>query len=159
MATAVARTEQSTRAQLLADIRAAFEEKKVDRLSSEDLTNYLIDLDGRWADWKGKPLSKAVLARLLSPFGILSGTIRLGGQTAKGYYHLSFKDAFERYLPLENVAPSQRSIPGECDAFEGVTTLSATIGSKPSQAQGNGHGDVVTFPATAHKPLVEEIAR
>jgi hypothetical protein len=69
------RNEQSVRALLLGDIRSAFEAKRVDRLSSEDLTAYLTGLEGRsWGAWKsGKSLTKSGLARLLKPFAIVSG--------------------------------------------------------------------------------------
>jgi hypothetical protein len=65
--------------QLLSDIRDVFKAKAVDRLSSEDLTSELISLDDRpWADYsRGKPLTKTKLARLLRPFGVVSGSIRL----------------------------------------------------------------------------------
>jgi hypothetical protein len=48
------------------------------------------------------------VARLLAPLGVSSGTIRLpNSRTAKGYYRLTFGDAFARYLPAENVTTSQ----------------------------------------------------
>jgi Protein of unknown function (DUF3631) len=91
---------------LLADIRAAFQLKGTDRLSSDDLVAHLISLDERpWPELtKGKPITKNGLARLLRPFGISSGTIRVAGErTAKGYYLSTFDDAFARYLPPQNV--------------------------------------------------------
>jgi hypothetical protein len=94
--------DDSRRVQLLADIRAAFETKGADRLSSDDLVTCLTSLDDRpWVEFsKGRALSKPQLARLLRPVGVSSGTIRLDGErTAKGYYLCSFEDAFARYLP------------------------------------------------------------
>ncbi len=120
------RSEQSTRVLLLSDIQAAFKAKGTDRLSSEELTEYLTGLDERpWAEWRrGLPLAKSGLARLLTPFGILSGTIRLdNGLTLKGYYLVSFGDAFERYLDVENVTPSQPNNHGHCDVFQSATAV------------------------------------
>jgi hypothetical protein len=131
----------------LCDIRLAFEAKGTDRLSSADLAEHLVSLDDRpWAEWKGKPLSKAALARLLAAFPILSGTIRLADdRTAKGYYLSTFDDAFERYLPSQNVTTSQAYSHGHCDVLENVTTAKPVSLSKTSQAYSHGHCDVVTF--------------
>jgi hypothetical protein len=101
-AAVASKDEESTKEQLLADLLLAFQTKNTDRLSSEDAIEYLTGLDERpWPEWKnGKPLSKAGLARLLSTFRILSGTIRLvDGRTLKGYKREDFKEAFEQYLP------------------------------------------------------------
>ena len=95
-------------------------------MSSEELTEYLTGLDERpWAEWRrGQPLAKSGLARLLTPFGILSGTIRLdSGLTLKGNYLVSFGDAFERYLDVETVTPSQANNHGHCDVFQSVTAV------------------------------------
>jgi hypothetical protein len=97
--------QDSIRTMLLADIRAAFQLKGTDRLSSDDLVKHLESLDERpWPELnKGKPITKNGLARLLRPFGISSGTVRVAGErTAKGYYLSTFDDAFARYLPPEN---------------------------------------------------------
>jgi hypothetical protein len=94
--------DDSRRVQLLIDIRAAFETKNVDRLSSDELVADLTSLDDRpWVEFsKGRALTKAQLARLVRPLGVSSGTIRLNdGRTPKGYYRRAFDDAFARYLP------------------------------------------------------------
>ena len=94
------------RTMLLADIRAAFQIKGTHRLSSDDLVGHLWTLEDRpWPELnKGKPLTKNGLARLLRPFAISSGTIRLAGErTAKGYYLSAFDDAFARYLRPQSV--------------------------------------------------------
>ena len=68
-------TDESRRVQLLADIADAFEAKKTDRLSSDDLTAHLVGLEDRpWAEWsKGRPLSKNQLARLVKPLRRIAG--------------------------------------------------------------------------------------
>src|SRR4029077_14945408 len=90
----------SRRVTLLTDIRTAFGAKAVDRITSEDLVAYLASLDDRpWPEYRaGKSITKAQVARLLTPLGVSSGTVRLsGGHTAKGYYRSAFEDAFVRY--------------------------------------------------------------
>ena len=102
--------QSSIRVALLADIRAAFAAKGVDRLSSDELATYLGSLDNRpWPEYRaGKPISKTQVAHLLKPLGISSGTIRLpDGTTPKGYYLTAFRDAFARYLPAENATTPQ----------------------------------------------------
>jgi len=102
--------QSSVRVALLADIRAAFAAKGVDRLSSDELAAYLGGLDDRpWPDYRGgKPISKTQIARLLKPLGVSSGTIRLpDGSTPKGYYLTAFRDAFARYLPAESATTPQ----------------------------------------------------
>jgi hypothetical protein len=98
------------RTMLLSDIRSCFQSKGVDRFASDALVTFLVNLDDKpWPELnKGRPITKAGLARLLKPFGILPTTIRLDGdRTAKGYYLLAFEDAFTRYLPAETVTTSQ----------------------------------------------------
>jgi Protein of unknown function (DUF3631) len=93
--------EQSARVQSLADIRAIFTERGLDRLSPAELVASLTAIEGRpWAEWKaGKAITANGLARLLAPFAIAPATIRTGGGTAKGYQRAQFDDAFARYLP------------------------------------------------------------
>ncbi len=102
--------QSSIRVALLADIRAAFVAKGVDRLSSDELATFLGSLDDRpWPEYRGgKPISKTQVARLLKPLGVSSGTIRLpDGSTPKGYYLTAFRDPFARYLPAENATTPQ----------------------------------------------------
>jgi predicted DNA-binding protein (UPF0251 family) len=101
--------DQSTGVMLLADIRTAYNDHHADRMSTEQIVNHLVAIEGRsWAEWKnGAPITKTWLSRQLTPFGISSGTIELpDGTSLKGFYRSSFNDAFARYLPDENVKSS-----------------------------------------------------
>lgn len=94
--------DDSVPAQLLTDIRDIFYARQVDRLSSEDLTRELIEMEDRpWPEYrKGKPISKTGVARILKPFGIKPKTIRLeSGRTPRGYLFDQFKETFLNYLP------------------------------------------------------------
>jgi hypothetical protein len=95
--------EASAAVMLLADIRAIFGERGVERIASADLVAALIDMEHRpWPEWRhGKPLTVRGVARLLRRFGIAPGTIRAAsGETPKGYRRDQFKDAFARYVPV-----------------------------------------------------------
>jgi uncharacterized protein DUF3631 len=85
---------------LLAAIKAIFDETGADAIGSADLLAKLTaDPDAKWAEWKaGKPISHAQLARLLTPFGIAPGPVRIGTQQIRGYRRSQFEDSWERYL-------------------------------------------------------------
>jgi Protein of unknown function (DUF3631) len=90
----------STGTQLLADIRAAFDEAKSDVLSSADLVGKLTaEPDSQWAEWRsGKPITQNQLARLLKPFGIAPGQVRItADRQSRGYRRVQFEDAWVRY--------------------------------------------------------------
>lgn len=91
---------------LLADIRVAFDEKSVDRLSSAELCEALNGMEGRpWGDWKGKSLTPNQLARLLKPFSVAAENIRVGGKVPKGYQRHRFGEAWARYLGQVSIHP------------------------------------------------------
>jgi hypothetical protein len=94
--------DQSIGVAMLTDVREAFSARGTDRISSDELVAFLIGLDERpWSEFKkGKPLTKAQLARSLAPFGVSSSSVRLpDGRTPRGYLLSWFDDAFARYLP------------------------------------------------------------
>lgn len=95
-------SDEEASVRLLADIRVAFEEARVDRLSTAALIDLLCqDEEGPWSSWQrdGRRLSPRSLGRLLSGFGIRSCTVRLNEtETAKGFLREHFEDAWERYL-------------------------------------------------------------
>jgi putative DNA primase/helicase len=112
-----AAAEESLRVQLLSDIRDAFANSpKVHQapndtvIASNDLVDWLGNLEDRpWAEYKrGRPITKVQLARVLKPFRVSPGTIRLPSQTTKGYKLSNFEKLFSRYLsPRQTVTPSQ----------------------------------------------------
>lgn len=140
--------QQSARVMLLEDIRAAFETRGTDRLSSAELVAFLVELEGRpWAEWRhGKPLTVNKLARLLGPFGISPTTVRLDdGRILKGYQRGDFADAFLRYTPpVQNVTPLQPADLLACNVSQSVTSLSDVTLSKPLQAKESATCNAVT---------------
>ena len=94
--------DESLGVRLLGDVRRVFDERGVDRLSSEELVKALrADDEAPWDDLRGRPLTPRVLGRLLGPYGVKSRSIRLDdGRIPRGYLRASFEDAWERYLIL-----------------------------------------------------------
>jgi hypothetical protein len=104
---------------LLADIKATYEAKGTDRLSSEDICEALAAIEGRpWAEYgkSGKQITKNQLARRLKRFRIEPDSVRIGGKTPKGYYQHQFQEAWDRYLsptPQETPAETQHRAESE----------------------------------------------
>lgn len=122
---------------LLADVRTIFEEHKADKLASAALCEALAtDPTGPWADYKhGKPVGQAQLARLLKPFGLIPGSVRIGTATPKGYERKSFEEAWSRYLSDPNdatpvreggIEPQHRHNPQEAETFAPYRPATAT---------------------------------
>jgi Protein of unknown function (DUF3631) len=146
--------DQSVKTMLLSDIRNIRAERpESDRISSGELASILGRMDDRpWSEWgrSQKPITASALSRLLSPFSILSGTRRTGGETFKGYLFSDFEEAFASYLPdlaFQTVTPSQPNNDGHCDAFQTVTSEEHVTLSKVSQCNNDGHCDGVTVCA------------
>lgn len=98
----------STRTELLRDIKTIFVTKRIDRIFSHDLVNELnADNEGNWCVWnKGRGINARNLAKILKEFDIVSNTIRIGiDERAKGYIKDQFKDAFNRYLTTAPITP------------------------------------------------------
>lgn len=91
---------------LLADLRQVFSELETERLFSKALVSELTALTDRpWPEArKGHPITETWLARKLKPFGILSKSVRVETENAKGYELASFSEAFARYLPPVGVS-------------------------------------------------------
>jgi hypothetical protein len=110
---------------LLTDIRDIFEQRRTDRLGSEELCNELGEMQIRpWGEWsRGKPITPTKLARLLDPFKIKPGTVRFGDKTSKGYTLEQFKKIFERYLP-----PKREPLPDGGVSYQpGAVTTSQSL--------------------------------
>jgi hypothetical protein len=91
--------------QLLGDCRRLFTEKDIDRFSTEQLVQALVDLsESPWGDLRGKPIDARGLARRLRKYDIRPGNHRFGDVILKGYRLEDFHDALDRYLPVAPVA-------------------------------------------------------
>jgi hypothetical protein len=104
-----AEDEDTISVEVLRDLQVVFDTLRADRLASEAIVAHLASMEGRpWAEFgrAGKPITKHQLAKLLKPFKIVPGTVRLADSTtAKGYKRESFFDLWGRYF--QTVTPSQ----------------------------------------------------
>jgi len=122
--------DDSIQVQLLIDIRAIFDAQCVDRISSEDLTKELVEMEDRpWPEYrKGKEISKTGVARILKPFGIKPKTIRLEtGKTPRGYLLEQFDDTFLVYLPeggIQSATPQQTFNVDDLEDIQSATPTS-----------------------------------
>lgn len=141
--------KDTIRQMLLSDIKAIFEKKGIDRISSKILVDDLVKIeDHPWGDWRrGKSITQTGLARLLKPFGIVSGTVRFEEKTAKGYRLKQFEGTFERYLsnaftpipPNQSVTTSQTNDNKQLQGIQSVTRENdVTVGNpgKPAMVAG-----------------------
>jgi hypothetical protein len=86
---------QSTKTQLLADIRTIFTGNKVSFMKSDDLCKHLHALEE--SPWKDFELNPAKLSYRLRDYSVKTAHNTSG--TGRGYRLEDFADAFERYLP------------------------------------------------------------
>lgn len=131
--------EASLNCELLSDIREVFERRNVDRISSADLIEALVqDEESPWPMWnRGKPITARQVAKRLREFGITPNqTIRLGTTTAKGYMREQFTEAFVRYLTgnlsVTRSQPSNDAAFREIASVTGRPAVTDRIATKPS---------------------------
>jgi hypothetical protein len=98
---------------LLSDIRAVFDERRTDKVSSKIMAECLCEIEGRpWADWNhGKGMTANNLARQLKKYRIGSEKIRIASETVQGYRRGDFEDAWTQFCPIliPTVTPSQHA--------------------------------------------------
>ncbi|MBZ0215827.1 MAG: DUF3631 domain-containing protein [Fimbriimonadaceae bacterium] len=132
--------EGSAAVMLLADIKEIFAERDSDKISSADLVHCLNAKKERpWSEWRrGNEMTVRSLSKLLSPFIISPGVIRIGSKTIRGYRHEQFTDTWNRYLSQESLSEasqrnkSQKSANNE--QFQNVTINSnVTDGNTENQ--------------------------
>jgi hypothetical protein len=86
---------------LLADLRDLFAEGAADKLLTAAVVTALTGQEERpWAHYRhGNPLDSNTVARLLKPFGVHPGEVRIADKTGRGYRLENCQEAFSRYLP------------------------------------------------------------
>jgi hypothetical protein len=100
-----AERDPSLGVQLLRDCQRIFAQRDVDRLTTETLLEALTDSDeSPWGDLRGKPLDARGLARRLRKYDVRPGDHRFTDGVRKGYRTEDFHDAWQRYLPVAQVA-------------------------------------------------------
>jgi len=108
--------EESYSILLLEDTRTAFEEKKVDKISTEELIEYLKGVPERpWPEYgrAGKLISPRQLNTLLKHFKIKPGQLWIDGKNIRGFQRKDFEDAWSRYLCARTLDSIQtKDLPG-----------------------------------------------
>jgi hypothetical protein len=104
---------------LLSDIQKIFKEANKERIFSKALVSELCDMTDRpWPEANHRSaITENWLARRLKPFGILSKTLRIDAQQAKGYERSRFSEAFARYLPDQDFS-NRNTVPLPVEARE-----------------------------------------
>jgi hypothetical protein len=140
--------DDSIGVRLLADIRAILDGDedtlRRERISSADLADALGKIEtSPWGEWsKGKPITPAKLARLLSRFGIAPSQKRIAGSlNHRGYERADFEDSWTRYLPrtgLQSATPLQPNVYGPSSDFSKCYADSAVAVQKREIANTDG---------------------
>jgi hypothetical protein len=134
---------------LLGDIKTTFEARSADRLSSEEICEALVAMEGRpWAEYGKalKQISKNQLAKRLKRFKIVPDSVRIGGKTPKGYYRHQFQEAWDRYLSyIPQESPSETELRNNLDemgtsvAFQSATEKSVLRFENSEKPPSNGY--------------------
>lgn len=116
--------------ELLADIKAVFDERRAQKIFSAQLLEALLsDDEAPWGTWnRGKAMTPRQLKTKLTEFGIASKQIRIGYETGKvGYEKNDFVEAWDRYLfptpPQKTSTPLQATNGGASSGFRSSTRL------------------------------------
>ena len=97
LSTGEERQDDSTTAQLIRDIVAVFTANGEENLKTADLLAHLYEIEeSPWGEWHGRPLSAHGLSRLLRPYRIKTMSVKVDGETVRGYKAEQFADAFAR---------------------------------------------------------------
>ncbi len=100
-------------AEIVGDRSSVATDEVLDQVNSDEELPF-----GGWRDGRG--LDARALARLLKPYGLRPRTIRLDGDTAKGYRRdEAAEEAFARYLP--SATPSEASPPTQASHADDPT--------------------------------------
>jgi putative DNA primase/helicase len=97
--------ERSPIGALLMDLCLIFVDADADHLFTRQIVNRLGQFGDRpWLELtRGKPLTETTLGRQLAKYGIRSRTVRIGDQTAKGYWYPDLLPIFRRYIPRSEI--------------------------------------------------------
>jgi hypothetical protein len=105
-----ARQDDSIGVRLLADIRQAFTELKVETVFTADLLKHLNAMDeSPWGGFGEKGMTGRDLSKRLKPYDIAPKQVRINERSLKGYEARWFDDAWSRYCPLPSGETSETS--------------------------------------------------
>ncbi len=148
---------QTVGTELLADIREIFGDDR-DRITTAELIRLLCtDGEKPWATFnRGNAISPRQVAKRLKEYGIISHTIRIGIETAKGYTADQFREVFSRYLPITpelSVTTSQTSNHAALAVTDNPARYPDEIQSVTRKPAAGAGCDVVTEKSPKRKHL------
>jgi Protein of unknown function (DUF3631) len=134
--------DESTGVQLLTDIRAIFEAKAVDRLSSATLVAELHEIEeSPWNEWFGKPITAHGVAKIVKRYEVRPHSVRLeDGTTPKGYKREQFEDAWPRYLPVPPSATATTPQPASLSGKQADSNRNTNPSVAVTKMAANPHG-------------------
>ena len=143
---------------LLKDIRDIFKVQSADRLPSQRLCDLLAAIDDRpWGEWsKGRAISTNKLAGRLKSFGIHSKQHKQddGKTNLRGYELSDFKDAFQRYIPVQAATTLQVNDTNGFSDFQSATTTERVALQNDDKVNDSNGYSTVAFQNT--KPTNSE---
>ncbi len=146
--------ENSARIQLLSDIRDLFDSLKLDRLSSSEIIDALVQMEERpWPEWKKeKPLTARQLASLLSNFGVKPKVLWIGEKSVRGYERSDLEETFSRYIPyIPPILSVSAKEPNSGKRLSDPPKCKTTSPSYTSESTSNPHGQGVLTGLTLKK--------
>jgi hypothetical protein len=143
---------------LLADLKTIWGEDEAHLFSTTIIERLHKIEEAPWSEWgwERKPITQRGLADLLRPYRVKPKTVRIGGDTAKGYARADLTDPWTRYVT--DVTASQddeKGDPTSGKACDGSVTEDAsetdTASDKDKQADCDGVSDVTAQVRTSDK--------
>ena len=148
--TTAATTGSSIGTRLLADVRALFHTRGVDRMATTDIIAELLAAEeAAWADLDGRPIDARRLAKELNRYGTRPGPVRIAGQATKGYQvggPTGLADAWTRYLPPLDPTPP--------DTVTAVTSVTPQV-RPPTEADRASVTSVTSVTPLGHHPVTD----
>jgi hypothetical protein len=96
--------DASLTARLLKDIHQVFSVNGSKRYRTADLIAELCKIEeSPWGDWYGKTISPQAVSKLLQPHRIKTMSVKVDGETVRGYKEEQFANAFHRVLGVTGV--------------------------------------------------------
>ena len=153
--------ETSLGVELLHDIRAFFEATPDrDTVFTKELIDWLAaDPERPWVAYgrARKPITDRQIAKLLGDYRIISGTVRVGATTNKGYQRGHFEEAWRRYPKpkskpdgvVENLPPEEISKQGE------IAPLRSNLDFQPSQRHNTDETGTSGIFSSVTKPVCD----
>jgi Protein of unknown function (DUF3631) len=143
---------------LLADLKTIWGEDEAHLFSTTIIERLHKIEEAPWSEWgwERKPITQRGLADLLRPYRVKPKTVRIGGDTAKGYARADLTDPWTRYVTEVTASQEdEKGDPTSGNACDGSVTEDAsetdTASDKDKQADCDGVSDVTAQVRTSDK--------